>query len=672
MPPSPTIQKVYFPAPTGGFNSVDAASEIPETDGAYIYNLVRSNLGLRSRTGYQEWAIGLSGNADVASPTGALGSPVRTVMPYSGSAANQTNDKLFAVTSKGIYDVTLKSAAAWLANTAYAVGQTVSNGGNVYICTIGGTSAGSGGPTGTGLGIVDNTVTWNFVGKALTLVVTFPVQSDPAGYGAFHVTSTPGGRFLIYVDEVNGPYLYTESTGLWTKYASGVAAPWAPGVLVSVGTQVINGGNTYTVTTGGVTNSTGSGPAGTGPGITDGATVVWTGVAGTVANAIGPSIADQNNGLYVGTNLPANFASVVIWKSRVWFVEKGSTRGWYLPLNSIFGQATSFDFGFKMKQGGPLVNLYNWSFDGGSGPDARLVAISSAGDVVIFQGTDPAGIGTFSMVGVWSVGGVPYGRRIAVEYGGDILIASMLGLIPLSKLIIGNPVLDRTVYDTYKVSNAFGQFAVTYQTQLGWAVIKHPTDNCILVNVPQPPNFPQLQFAMAFSTRSWSIYRNLPIVSAETWNGLMYIGTPDGRVCVCQGPVDNVTLTSPGTHQQPVAWSLLTNFKGSDQPGRKIPREIRPSILSAVPNPVIQAVAKLDFDTTEPVDSAASGAGGPGTWDAGIWDKSLWGSDFTPAKPRIGAYGMAELAVGVALRGQALSYTTIVGADLFFELGAPV
>ena len=53
----------------------------------------------------------------------------------------------------------------WVINKVYAyTGEIVINGANAYVCTVAGTSAGSGGPTGTGTGIVDNTVTWNYLG----------------------------------------------------------------------------------------------------------------------------------------------------------------------------------------------------------------------------------------------------------------------------------------------------------------------------------------------------------------------------------------------------------------------------------------------------------------------------------------------------------------------------
>lgn len=54
-------------------------------------------------------------------------------------------------------------ATAWAPSTAYTVGQRRKNGGRVYTVTTAGTSASSGGPSGTGTGISDGTVTWAYV-----------------------------------------------------------------------------------------------------------------------------------------------------------------------------------------------------------------------------------------------------------------------------------------------------------------------------------------------------------------------------------------------------------------------------------------------------------------------------------------------------------------------------
>ena len=58
-------------------------------------------------------------------------------------------------------------AEPWAANTDYLVGKQVSNGGNIYQCDTAGTSAGSGGPTGTGADISDNSTRWDYVTNVL-------------------------------------------------------------------------------------------------------------------------------------------------------------------------------------------------------------------------------------------------------------------------------------------------------------------------------------------------------------------------------------------------------------------------------------------------------------------------------------------------------------------------
>lgn len=60
--------------------------------------------------------------------------------------------------------------AAWAISTAYKVNALVVNGGLFYQATVAGTSAGAGGPTGTGSAIVDNTVTWKYLEYPYRLV----------------------------------------------------------------------------------------------------------------------------------------------------------------------------------------------------------------------------------------------------------------------------------------------------------------------------------------------------------------------------------------------------------------------------------------------------------------------------------------------------------------------
>ncbi|EZP57271.1 hypothetical protein [Sphingomonas sp. RIT328] len=64
----------------------------------------------------------------------------------------------------GTYHMQGLVSEAWTASKPYVVGMQVNLGGNVYRATAAGTSAANGGPAGTGAAIVDNGVTWAYVG----------------------------------------------------------------------------------------------------------------------------------------------------------------------------------------------------------------------------------------------------------------------------------------------------------------------------------------------------------------------------------------------------------------------------------------------------------------------------------------------------------------------------
>jgi len=99
-----------------------------------------------------------------------------------------------ALTSQPSIDDRLRVAPPWGASTVFAAGDLVTNGSapiKLYVCTVGGTSAGSGGPTTTAAGITDNTVTWNYVGNGLNYSdLEIFVEAVTASTGAQAVNAT--------------------------------------------------------------------------------------------------------------------------------------------------------------------------------------------------------------------------------------------------------------------------------------------------------------------------------------------------------------------------------------------------------------------------------------------------------------------------------------------------
>jgi hypothetical protein len=525
-----TTQAVHVPAPIGGLNTISAGTAIPASDCVQLYNLVAAEYGLRSRLGSREWCTGLTGAGD---------NQVRTIVPFTGSAKNGSKDKLFAVTSTGIWDVSSSTSTP-------------------------------------------------------TQVLTFATQSGDAGQGISHVVVTLAGHFLLYCDEENGLHVYTESTNTWAAVTFGTGAGQISGVD------------------------------------------------------------------------PAKLVFVNVFKSNVWFVEKDSARAWYLDAGAIYGTAHRFDLATKFRAGGTLLGLWNWTLDGGAGIDDSLVAISGGGDVVIYQGTDPSTASAFGLKGVWyAPGGVPYGRRIASDIGGDVLILTRVGALPLSRLVAGGSD-DRSQYATAKIGPLFNQLMMTRTTLRGWSVRMHPEDNALIITVPEADGQPTNQLAMAMSNRSWSRYRDLPILSSEVWGGKLYFGTVDGRVCINDGYVDGITLADPNTYT-PVQYAMLGAYQNLGNGRMKRVQMIRPTILSESFSPSYQARAKYRFDLTE-LAPVSVGTNGRGSWDTAVFDSDVWAGEYQATQAANGASGMG-VDVAIALRGAATSRTVVVGFDVMFDQG---
>lgn len=361
---------------------------------------------------------------------------------------------------------------------------------------------------------------------------------------------------------------------------------------------------------------------------------------------------------------PANLVHVTEFKRRVWLVERDSTSAWYLAAGAIYGAATEFDFGVHFSQGGHLVGLWNWTYDGGAGPDDRLVAISSAGDVVVYQGTDPASASTFGKVGAWKIGPLPAGRDVVIDVGGDLYILASQGLLPLSRLVVG---AEARAFETVKIQNLYNRLMLTRRNSRGWSMHLHPEDNALLVLYPDYSTELNQQLVQAIGVpgRPWFRYRDVPMHCATIWEGRLHFGTQDGRVCVSRDDLDNVKLADASGYDR-IEWRLLTSFQRMR--GRNIQVHLlRPtfSVDGAAPEYAIEA--KYGFDLSDATAPGAAAAPS-GTWDNAIWDTDLWGSDGAPVTGLRGAVGMGH-SVAVALRGSNVCRTTLVDISVLAEVG---
>lgn len=362
---------------------------------------------------------------------------------------------------------------------------------------------------------------------------------------------------------------------------------------------------------------------------------------------------------------PADVAFVTSFKGRLWVVERDTASAWYLPVGQVAGTAAEFPVGTQFSHGGTLLSLHSWTYDGGSGVDDSLVMLATGGDVLVYQGTDPSSPDTFALRGVWYAGPPPAGRRAATDLGGALTLITRRGLLAMAKLVVSSQDKEAET-TTAKIGPLLNATMVERANTRGWALVQHPEDATLLLLVPRGSGEYAFQLAQSSASGGWFLHRGLDMTAAEPWEGKLYYGTSDGRVCVNTGYLDGVTLADPDAFT-PIDWSLLTAATDFGSPVQKQVGLIRPLILSDGLSPSFVVQARYGYSQRE-VDPVSLLTGGANTWDSGVWDEAVWGGEYTPVQKVRGSFGMGT-AVAIAMRGVAVSRTVLIGFDLTYEAG---
>ena len=404
--------------------------------------------------------------------------------------------------------------------------------------------------------------------------------------------------------------------------------------------------------------------------------------------------ADSGNGLFsytpstntwqqaTGINGPtiANIKFIIAFKQRIWLVEKNSTKAWYLANGSHSGQATEFYFGSKFKHGRTLEGLFNWTVDGGAGLDDNLVAVSRAGDVLVYQGDDPTAT-NWQLRGVYYIGELPATPRFGSEHGGELFLLSAYGVSSLNDILQGvdSNLLRANTPDSsiaYKIAGLLRERMKTSRNDVGWGISLVPSEGGLLISVPQYGTEKHIQFYYNFATQAWGLWRGVPMLCFTDYGDSVYFGTEDNRVCRMDVSVDEQKITplNPPVNGVDIEFSILTAFTSLGSPAvYKRPRLIRPDFIANQP-PTHSSVIRYDFDINEGTNFQLSTPVGvvQGLWDVGSWEAAIWGSDSPTTFPSIGgAWGYGRY-LAVATVGRSKTATRLIGWDLIYDIGGPM
>jgi hypothetical protein len=235
------------------------------------------------------------------------------------------------------------------------------------------------------------------------------------------------------------------------------------------------------------------------------------------------------------------------------------------------------------------------------------------------------------MVGLWQMGQT-FSRRCFFKWGGDLLLLTQDGLLPLTSALQSTR-LDPRVNLTDKIYYAVSLACTAYFDNFGWQINFLAEANMLILNIPTDDGTEQ--YVMNTINKSWARFTGISANCFEVaGDENMYFG---GNGYVGQfftGFSDNNTNIT-GTCQQ-----AYNYFQSPGQLKRFT--LVRPIFQTDNGLPTVLCGISTDFETIPLTNQLAfnPSISQTGLWDSGIWDQSNWGGGLVTTKFWQGVTGL--------------------------------
>jgi hypothetical protein len=129
-----------------------------------------------------------------------------------------------------------------------------------------------------------------------------------------------------------------------------------------------------------------------------------------------------------------NLTYVCKYRNRFFFIEANSMNAWYLGIDAVGGALNMIPLSGAASRGGKLLFCATWSIDAGNGIDDKLVFATNLGEILVFTGSNPGDAANWRQEGRYEMS-PPLGMNAHIAVGGDLLVATVDGILPTSGAI---------------------------------------------------------------------------------------------------------------------------------------------------------------------------------------------------------------------------------------------
>ena len=308
------------------------------------------------------------------------------------------------------------------------------------------------------------------------------------------------------------------------------------------------------------------------------------------------------------------------FKGRLMFIEKDSLSFWYLPSGVAGGTLSEFDLSSQARRGGYLVAMGTWTRDAGDGADDFAVFVTSKGEVIVYQGTDPGSASAWAKIGTYFVG-IPIGRRCLYTLGGDLIIITENGTFALSTALQSATIDFRTAL-SYKIEPVFTETARSYKANFGWEIMHYPAQNALIVNIPLSEDGTHEQYVMNTITKAWTKFEGWNAETFSLFNEELYMTYGSTVYKAWSGKSDiNANIVATGK-------TAFTYFKKNGIKKVKLFR----AVIGLDASIAVSLGLDADFNDTAPLNEVSYTPPTQALWDVAIWDQDVWGGNIFTIK----------------------------------------
>ena len=660
-----TAKTASVPAPIGGWNARDSLANMSPTDAVQLVNWFPTPTDVTMRKGYSVASI-LTTSTGVKTISSITF--VDTLATLTTATAHGLTTGAYVFISgttpaaySGVFKITVTSTTKFTYSTltvpsgnATVVGTYLNQATTKINTLMNYTETGTYKLFGAAGGDIWET-------KANPAVKVFSgISSDKLQ--SVNITNT-GGKFLVACNGVDPVMIYDGSAWFYVATTTTAAtissiARTSPSATATVTTATAHGLITNNrVTISGASDSTLNGTF----------VITVTGASTFTYTSTGTSTVTSVTGSYttIGiTGINSNkFVNVNLFKNRLYFTEKDSLNCWYLDVDAIGGPASPLYFGGIARNSGYLQAMGTWTLDAGQGADDYAVFVTSMGEVIVYNGTNPDNADTWALKGVWQLGQT-FSRRCFFKWSGDLLLLTQDGLVPLASALQSSR-LDPRVNLTDKIYFAVSQAATNYFANFGWQINYFASENMLILNIPISEGIEQ--YVMHTITKSWARFTNIQGYCWEvSGDADMHFGS-DGFVGTFYSATADDEANITATAQQ--AYSYF------ETPGQlKRFTMVRPILQSTGGVPSVLCGISVDFDTQSQLGAVSFNptTQSEGIWDTAKWDKNVWAGGLITTKIWQGVTGIGytgSVNLNAASRGIELHWAS---TDYVMEAGGVV